>query len=86
MSQLSHDIKLISQASMALSGDPYADLRGPYSELLPLDLITTLGLLENATPQELEELAKLMKAEHGDKIIALTISKVNPVDWLHIME
>ncbi|CAJ0598548.1 unnamed protein product [Cylicocyclus nassatus] len=86
MSQMPGRPDLVSHASMALSGDPYADSKGPYSELLPLDLITTLGLLENATAQELEELAILIKAEHGDKIIALTISKVNPVDWLHIMD
>ncbi|KJH47779.1 hypothetical protein DICVIV_06132 [Dictyocaulus viviparus] len=54
--------------------------RGPYSELVPLDLVTTLGFLENATESEIEEVALMIKSEHGDKCIALTINEVDPLE------
>ncbi|EYC36141.1 hypothetical protein Y032_0929g3082 [Ancylostoma ceylanicum] len=79
-SRIPKNMHLIQSFVHAINADHFAESRGPYSELLPLELITTLAFLENSTASELEEVAILIKAELGDKIVALTISGVNPVE------
>ncbi|KHJ94939.1 hypothetical protein OESDEN_05125 [Oesophagostomum dentatum] len=72
--------QLLENTRKAIEANPDSEFRGPYSELLPLDILTTLALLENATKHDLEEIALLMKMEHGNKIVAQTIHSVNPLE------
>ncbi|VDO59294.1 unnamed protein product [Haemonchus placei] len=78
----SHIQKFVHQVRV----DPSAEGRGPFSELFPNDLSTTLAFLEGVTRDEMEHAASVLYMEHGDKLIALTIYSVSALELGFLMK
>ncbi|XGW15276.1 hypothetical protein V3C99_001062, partial [Haemonchus contortus] len=78
----SHIQKFVHQVRV----DPSAEGRGPFSELFPNDLSTTLAFLEGVTRDEMEHAASVLYMEHGEKLIALTIYSVSALELGFLMK
>ncbi|VDP27401.1 unnamed protein product [Heligmosomoides polygyrus] len=79
-SRMSRNPELIQKFVQEVTADPLMETRGVLTELVPFDMITTLGLLQNSTPEQLEAVKSFLAMEHGNMLIALTTSGVDPLD------
>ncbi|VDO94088.1 unnamed protein product [Heligmosomoides polygyrus] len=79
-SRMSRNPELIQKFVQEVTADPLMESRGVLTELVPFDMITTLGLLQNSTTEQLEAVKSFLAMEHGNMLIALTTSGVDPLD------
>ncbi|VDL74254.1 unnamed protein product [Nippostrongylus brasiliensis] len=75
---MSKEVGLVDNFVHEVAVDPLSESRGPFSELVPADMVTILALIEDSTEEERMLAMSLLKMEHDDKMIALTINGVDP--------